>query len=81
MKSRWDGILTSIFDGFWWIVGGKLGRKMEPRSIQEGIEKTIKKSMRFLIDSDGFGKPSWGGKWSQDGHKKSMKQRCQSEGG
>ena len=39
MESRWEGILASIFNGFWWIFGSKLGRKMEPRSIQEGIEK------------------------------------------
>ena len=43
IKSRWEGILASMFNGFWWIFGGKLGGKMEPRSIQEGIEKTIKK--------------------------------------
>ena len=27
MKSTWEGILASIFDGFWWILGGKLGVK------------------------------------------------------
>ena len=43
MESRWEGILGSIFNGFWWIFGGKLGRKMEPRSTQEGIEKTMEK--------------------------------------
>ena len=43
MESRWEGILASIFNGFWWIFGGKLGRKMEPRSIQEGIEKAMEK--------------------------------------
>ena len=41
MKATSEGILASIFDGFWWILGGKLGGKMEPRSIQKGIEKTI----------------------------------------
>ena len=39
MESRWEGILASIFNGFWLIFGSKLGGKMEPRSIQEGIEK------------------------------------------
>ena len=43
MESRWEGILASIFDGFWWIFGGKLGGKMEPRSIQEGIKKAMEK--------------------------------------
>ena len=39
MESRWEGILASLFNGFWWSFGGKLGWKMEPRSIQEAIEK------------------------------------------
>ena len=43
MRSTWEGILASIFDGFWWILGGKLGGKIEPRGIKNGIEKTMKK--------------------------------------
>ena len=43
MKSTWEGILASIFNGFSWILGGKLGRKIEPRGIKNGIEKTMKK--------------------------------------
>ena len=43
MKSTWEGILASIFDRFWWILGAKLGGKIEPRSMQKGIEKTIEK--------------------------------------
>ena len=38
-----DGILASIFLGFWLILGGKLGRKLKPRSTQKGIEKRCKK--------------------------------------
>ena len=38
-----DGILASIFLGFWLILGGKLGGKMEPKSTQKGIEKRCKK--------------------------------------
>ena len=38
-----DAILTSIFHGFWSILGGKLGGKPEPRSTQKGIEKRCKK--------------------------------------
>ena len=37
-----DGILAPIFLGFWSILGGKLGRKLEPRSTQKGIEKRYK---------------------------------------
>ena len=25
MRSRWEGLLASIFNGFWWILGAKLG--------------------------------------------------------
>ena len=42
MKSTWEGILASIFVGVWWILGGKLGGKIEPRGIKNGIEKTMK---------------------------------------
>ena len=38
-----DGILASIFLGFWSILGGKLGGKPQPRSTQKGIEKQCKK--------------------------------------
>ena len=43
MKSIWEGVLASIFNGFWLILGGKLGGKIEPRGIKNGIEKTMKK--------------------------------------
>ena len=43
MKSTWEGILASIFHRFWWILGAKLGGKIEPRSIKNGIEKKMKK--------------------------------------
>ena len=38
-----DGILASIFLGFWSILGGKLGGKPEPRSTQKAIEKIMLK--------------------------------------
>ena len=41
-----DGILASIFVGFWLIFGGKLGSKMEPRSTQKGLEKGCKKQQK-----------------------------------
>ena len=43
MKSTWEGILASIFNGLWWTLGSKLGGKIEPRGIKNGIEKTMKK--------------------------------------
>ena len=42
-ESKMDGILASIFLGFWLILGGKLGGKPEPTSTQKGIEKRCKK--------------------------------------
>ena len=42
-RSRWEAILASIFNGFWWILGGRLGSKIEQKSIQEAIEKTMEK--------------------------------------
>ena len=35
MKSTWEGILASIFNGFWWILGAKLGPSWEGKSSQD----------------------------------------------
>ena len=42
MRSTWEGILAPIFNLFW-TLGAKLGPKIDPRSIQKGIEKTKEK--------------------------------------
>ena len=39
-KASWHRFFND-FDGFWWISGGNLGRKIEPRSIKKGNEKTM----------------------------------------
>ena len=49
-------ILTWIFGGFWWIFGAKLGWKIDQKSIQNGIEKTIEKRRRL----GGVLEASWG---------------------
>ena len=36
MESRWEDILGSVFNGFWWILGAKLGGKIEPRRAKTG---------------------------------------------
>ena len=41
-----DCLLASIFDGFWWVLGSKLGCKIEPRAKQKSIEKRIEKMMK-----------------------------------
>ena len=43
MESKMGCILASIFKRFWWILGGMLGEKIDQKSIQEGIEKVMKK--------------------------------------
>jgi len=43
MEPRWEAVLASFLNGFGWIFGSKLGGKMEPRSIQEGIGKGMEK--------------------------------------
>ena len=42
-----DGMLASIFGGFWCILAPKLGMKIEQKSIQKGIENMIQKMSRF----------------------------------
>ena len=36
MRSRWEGLLTSIFYRFWSILGAKLGPSWEGKSSQDG---------------------------------------------
>ena len=35
MESRWEGILASTFNGFWWILGAKLDPSWDGKSSQE----------------------------------------------
>ena len=42
LKLKMDRLLASIFGGFWWIFGSKLGGKTEPRSIQKASKKRWK---------------------------------------
>ena len=51
IEPKMDCLLALIFNGFWWLLGGKLGWKIEPRAKKKSIEKRIEKndetSMRF----------------------------------
>ena len=80
-RSTWEGILASIFDRFWWILGGKLGSKIDQKSIQEGIEKVMKKrrATRWILMC--FLAPSWEGKWTNTAYQKAFKKRLKKEGG
>ena len=42
MESRWEGLPTSFFSGFWWILEAKLGRKIEPRQVKTGQDRVRK---------------------------------------
>ena len=53
MRSTWEAISASIFDLFPWILGSKLGGKTEPKSIQKGIQKMMKKE--GILDGSGGG--------------------------
>ena len=81
MKSRWEGILASIFDRFWWILGAKLGSEIHQKSIQKGIEKVMKKrrAPRWILMC--FLGPSWNGKWTNTAYQKAFKKRLKKEGG
>ena len=43
LKSKIEGVLASSFHRFLSILGPKLGYKIEPRSLKNGIQKTMKK--------------------------------------
>ena len=42
-KSTSEGILASIFDGFWGVLGGKLGGKIKARANKKPSENASKK--------------------------------------
>ena len=52
MESRWEGILASMFNGFWWTFGGKLGRKIEPRRDKTGQDRARQGKTRQDKDKD-----------------------------
>ena len=41
-----DRLLASIFGGFWWVLGAKLGWKIEPRAIKNRLKNESKKSWK-----------------------------------
>ena len=43
LKSKMDCLLASIFGGFWWVLGGKLGWKIEPRASKNQLKSASKK--------------------------------------
>ena len=46
LKAKMNFLLTSFFGGCWWVLGGKLGWKIEPRARKKSIEKRIGKMMK-----------------------------------
>ena len=47
MESKMECILASIFERFCWILGAKLGGKIDQTSIKNHIEKTMQKTKPF----------------------------------
>ena len=47
MESKMECILASIFERFCWILGAKLGGKIDQKSIKNHIEKTMQKTKPF----------------------------------
>ena len=43
LKPKMDCLLASIFAWFWWVLGGKLGAKIEPRTINDRFKKASNK--------------------------------------
>ena len=43
LKLKMDRLLASIFGGFWWVLGAKLGWKIEPRAIKSRLKNASKK--------------------------------------
>ena len=43
IESKMECISASIFDGFWWLFGAKLGWKIKPKWIKNGIVKTMQR--------------------------------------
>ena len=60
LKSKMGSLLASIFNGFWWVLGGKLGGKIELRSIKNRFKKASKKLLQVDRSKNGLYR-SWGG--------------------
>ena len=43
LKPKMDCLLASIFGGFWWVLGGMLGWKIEPRAKKNRLKNASKK--------------------------------------
>jgi len=43
IKPKMDCLLASIFGGFWWVLGGKLACKIEPRAKTNRLKNASKK--------------------------------------
>ena len=43
LKPKMDCLLALIFGGFWWVLGGMLGWKIEPRAKTNQLKNASKK--------------------------------------
>ena len=64
MKCKLVGVLMSIFNYFWSILGAKLGSKIDEKSIQNVLKKVMEKGLRRrwvkkrILNPGHRGKPS-----------------------
>ena len=57
LKSKLECLLAATFHRFLWVLGGKLGRKTEPRSIKNRSKKASKKwwKKEGVLEGSGWG--------------------------
>ena len=58
-KLGWEGLLASIFFGFWWILGPKMGPSWHPKLIKNRSQKGLKKGMPKSSPLGGILEASW----------------------
>ena len=54
MSSTSEGLLASIFEGFWWILGPNLGGKIHQNSMSKCMKKMSKVEERLECNFNGF---------------------------
>ena len=61
LKLKMDRLLASIFGGFWWILGAKLGEKIEPKAIKNRLKSASKNDeKRCALEAPGGGDSTGG---------------------
>ena len=59
-KLGWEGLLASIFHGFWWILEAKMGPSWHPKSNKNRSQEASKKGCQKVA----LWKASWSASWA-----------------